>query len=171
VVLLSGGIDSFACAHFLRSNEFEVSTVFIDFGQGAAEQEHAATARISKLLDVERRVVRIHLEAGGVFGAGEIPARNLVLLTAATMFTAGPRVIALGIHAGTQYFDCSAAFVAEIDRLLSECTNGAVSVVAPVSPLDEAGYCCLRTIRGPESRRDVQLRTRESSTLWHLPLL
>lgn len=130
-MLLSGGIDSFACAHFLRRNEFEISSVFIDFGQSAAQREYAATARISKLLGIETKVIQIHSGARGIFGTGEIPARNLVLLAAATMFTNSPRLIALGIHAGTHYFDCSTTFVAEADRLLSECTSGAVSVVAP----------------------------------------
>ena len=130
-MLLSGGIDSFACAHLLRRNDFVISSVFIDFGQGAARQECAATARISELLGIERTVIRIHSEKREAFAAGEIPARNLALVSAATLFTGGPRLIALGIHAGTEYFDCSPAFIKEADRLVSECTNGAVSIVAP----------------------------------------
>lgn len=131
VVLLSGGIDSFACAHFLHRNQFAVSAVFVDFGQAAAIQESAATARICERLEMERTVIRIGSEQTSRFQAGEIPARNLALLAAATLFTQGPRVVAIGIHAGTEYFDCSPAFLAQADRLLVECTGGTVSLIAP----------------------------------------
>jgi 7-cyano-7-deazaguanine synthase len=76
-------------------------------------------------------MIRISSEQTSVFEAGEIPARNLALLTTATLLTQGPRVVALGIHAGTGYFDCSPIFLAQADRLLAECTGGAASLVAP----------------------------------------
>ena len=131
VVLLSGGIDSFACAHFLRSQQFAISAVFVDFGQSAAPQESSASARISSQLGIERMVIRLKAEDRELFEAGEVPGRNLALLAVAAMFTHGPRVVALGIHAGTAYFDCSPAFLRQADRLVSECTSGAAALVAP----------------------------------------
>jgi 7-cyano-7-deazaguanine synthase len=59
VVLLSGGIDSFACAHFLRRNHFTLSAVFVDYGQVAGAQELAATGRICGLLGIGKTVVRL----------------------------------------------------------------------------------------------------------------
>jgi 7-cyano-7-deazaguanine synthase len=130
VVLLSGGIDSFACAHFLSRNDFSLSAVFVDYGQVAVGPELAASGRICALLGVERSVVRLAREPIIRFGAGEIPGRNLVLLSAATLLM--PRgVIALGIHAGTRYFDCSCSFVDQAGRLLAECTDGAAELFAP----------------------------------------
>lgn len=131
VVLLSGGIDSFACAHFLRSQQFTVSGLFINFGQAAAAQEGAAVMRISKWLGIENSTVRIDSGQQGIFDAGEIPARNLALLASATMLTHGPRLIAIGIHAGTDYFDCSPVFLEQLYRLIAECTDGKVTIVAP----------------------------------------
>lgn len=131
VVLLSGGIDSFACARFLIRNQFSVSGVFIDFGQAAAAHESVAAARVSKWLGIESSAIRIESEQRSSFGAGEVPSRNLALLAVATLLTHGPRVVALGLHAGTEYFDCSPLFLTQADRLLVECTGGTVSVVAP----------------------------------------
>jgi 7-cyano-7-deazaguanine synthase len=131
VVLLSGGIDSFACAHFLIRNQFTPSAVFVDYGQVAREQELIATTRICALLRIERTIVRLSSEPDERFNAGEIPGRNLALLSTATLFTRGARVVALGIHAGTRYFDCSRSFADQADRLISECTGGAVALFAP----------------------------------------
>ena len=131
VVLLSGGIDSYACAHFLRRNQFAVSAVFVDFGQAAVAQESAATAMISSSMGIATTVIHIGSEGRRLFDTGEIPARNLALISAATLFTNGPRVVALGIHAGTEYFDCSPSFLTRADRLFAECTGGAVSLIAP----------------------------------------
>jgi len=131
VVLLSGGIDSYACAHFLQRNQFAVSAIFVDFGQAAVAQESAATAIISSSMGIERTVIHIASEERHLFESGEIPARNLALVSAATLFTKGPRVVALGIHGGTRYFDCSPLFLTQADRLLAESTGGAVSVIAP----------------------------------------
>src|SRR6266478_1044903 len=120
VVLLSGGIDSFACAHFLRRNHFKPSSVFVDYGQVACKQELEATVRICALLGIERTVVRLRAKPSKRFNAGEVPGRNLALLSIATLFTQGTRVVALGIHAGTRYFDCSRSFTDQADRLIGE---------------------------------------------------
>ena len=130
-MLLSGGIDSFACAHFLRRNHFNLSAVFVDYGQVASAQELAATARICGLLGIERTVVRLRAKPAERFNAGEIPGRNLALLSIATLFTHGAQIVALGIHAGTQYFDCSQSFADQADRLIAECTGGASALFAP----------------------------------------
>ncbi len=131
VVLLSGGIDSFACAHFLLTRQFAVSGLFVDFGQPAAAPEAAAAKRVCDWLGIENSVIRIGSAQYGSFEAGEIPARNLALLASATLLTRGSRLIALGIHAGTDYFDCSPVFLEQANRLIAECTSGTVSVVAP----------------------------------------
>ena len=131
VVLLSGGIDSFACAHFLRRSHFTPSAVFVDYGQAAGEQELAATARICALLRIERTVVRLRAKPTERFNGGEIPGRNLALVSVATLFTHGAQVVALGIHAGTRYFDCSQSFADQADRLIAECTGGASALFAP----------------------------------------
>jgi 7-cyano-7-deazaguanine synthase len=68
----------------------------------------------------------------GAFGTGELTGRNAMLIFSALFFTRGKSdLLAIGIHAGTPYFDCSEAFVASAARLVSECTDGCTSLVAP----------------------------------------
>ena len=40
-------------------------------------------------------------------------------------------VIAIGIHAGTAYYDCSRSFILKAGRLVEEYTDGAITVAAP----------------------------------------
>ena len=50
LVLLSGGIDSAACAQFYKRQGYSVKTLFIDYGQQAALKEAEAALKISKHL-------------------------------------------------------------------------------------------------------------------------
>jgi 7-cyano-7-deazaguanine synthase len=131
IVLLSGGIDSFACAHFLLRNKFGTSAAFVDYGQVAGSEEMAASARVCEFLGIERTVIRAIAEPAVRFDTGEIPVRNLALLSIATMFSKSSRIVALGIHTGTGYFDCSCSFAEQADRLISECTDGYIALFAP----------------------------------------
>jgi 7-cyano-7-deazaguanine synthase len=129
-VLLSGGIDSAACAHLLREQNFEVEGLFIDFGQPAARREHDSAAQVSKWLGIPLRSVNV---AGDrTFEAGEIVGRNAFLCFCALLFTGGrSSLLAMGLHAGTTYFDCSPSFVSALGKLVAEHTDGRVVVVAP----------------------------------------
>jgi 7-cyano-7-deazaguanine synthase len=40
-------------------------------------------------------------------------------------------LLAIGIHAGTSYYDCSPSFLSRVEVLVRECSDGRVSVVAP----------------------------------------
>jgi 7-cyano-7-deazaguanine synthase len=40
-------------------------------------------------------------------------------------------LLALGVHGGTPYYDCSQAFVETVGKTIAEHTDGRVSVVAP----------------------------------------
>ena len=130
-MLLSGGVDSFACAHFLCQQKFTPLAVFVDYGQAARAQELAATSRVCEFLGIQRTVIQLSTSPIHRFGSGETPVRNLALLSLATLYTLGGRVVAMGIHAGTPYFDCSPSFTEQAGRLINECTNGVVAVFAP----------------------------------------
>jgi 7-cyano-7-deazaguanine synthase len=129
IVLLSGGIDSSSCAHLLRQT-MTVSCLHVDFGQAAAAAERRASKAITEYLQCELRV--LDFPEIGRFGAGEVLGRN-AFLVAVSLMTSRIRsgVIALGIHAGTPYFDCSESFYRQIDRLVSEQTDGRFRVLAP----------------------------------------
>lgn len=129
-VLMSGGIDSAACAAFLIGQGLEVSAVFIDHGQAAADCERVAVRSLAAVLQIQ--VQELVLKGAARFGPGELIGRNAFLVFSAILATrARSSRIALGLHAGTPYYDCSPAFVDTINRSVAEHTDNAVQVVAP----------------------------------------
>lgn len=129
-VLLSGGIDSAACAKYLLNEGFDVSAVFIDYGQAGAAQERSAANAVTAALHVPLSTVMI--QGPETFGSGEILGRNAFLVLATvTLCKFRSGVIAIGIHSGTPYYDCGPAFLASIDRLVAEHTDGLTRVIAP----------------------------------------
>ena len=112
VVLLSGGMDSAACAHHLQTSGHHVHGVFVDYGQRAAVPEQRAAEQLSSGLGIELSVVQVKTQQS--FGTGENAGRNAFLVFCALLNFGHQRMdaIALGIHAGTNYYDCSRAFLA-----------------------------------------------------------
>jgi 7-cyano-7-deazaguanine synthase len=130
IVLLSGGIDSAACAWCLRDHGYSVRGLFVDYGQRAAPLEKNSAQALSKALEIALDCVSLASPAG--FGAGETTGRNAFLVFAALLTSRlHSGVIAMGIHSGTPYYDCSTAFVQSIDRLLAEHTDGRVRLSTP----------------------------------------
>src|SRR6266481_5119588 len=131
IVLFSGGIDSGACAHYLAREMHEVHPLFVDYGQKAATPEAAAARKLSSALGFTLHSFK--MTASRSFGAGEIKGRNAFLVFSAILSEVykEPCTIALGIHSGTPYYDCTAAFLESIDRLVAEQSDGSARVVAP----------------------------------------
>jgi len=129
-MLMSGGIDSTACAHFLKKSGHEVHGMFIDYGQNAAAAEKLSAIALSQRMSVP--VDCISVRGSITFGAGEILGRNALLVLCALCFRPlRSGLIALGIHSGTRYYDCSPAFHRLIDKLVAEYTDGRVRAAAP----------------------------------------
>jgi 7-cyano-7-deazaguanine synthase len=129
-VLMSGGIDSAACAAFLAAQGMEASALFVDHGQAAAAHERTAVNSLAATLGIE--VQHLAFIGAPPFGSGELVGRNAFLIFAALFATrAQSSFIALGLHAGTPYYDCSPAFVETINRAVAEHTDSTVQVVAP----------------------------------------
>jgi len=136
LVLLSGGIDSGATLAFHRRRSAEVSALFVDYGQAAAEPEHAAARRVSTHYEVPLSVVRC--VGLGSFGAGYVRGRNALLLHLALThapFEHGQ--ISLGVHAGTQYADCSPGFLLEMQRVFDLYSGGKIRAFAPFIDQDK----------------------------------
>jgi 7-cyano-7-deazaguanine synthase len=131
VLLLSGGIDSTACARYLQEAGHSVRPVFVDFGQPAAREEGRAAEDVSRLMGLHLEKVRIAYTR--TFDTGEIKGRNAFLVLAGMMSSAycEPCFISIGVHAGTRYYDCTQGFVDAIDRLVSEYSDGRARVLAP----------------------------------------
>ena len=129
-VLMSGGIDSAACAHHLHNAGFAVEGLFINYGQAAARLEEKAVSAIATYLGIKLR--KVSLDGGGRYGSGELVGRNAFLIFTALFVTAGrPGLLGVGIHAGTPYYDCSEGFLATLGKLVAEHTDGRVGLLAP----------------------------------------
>ena len=127
---MSGGIDSTACAHLLAQQGEDVDGIFIDYGQPAAKVEERAVTAITTRLGIHLAIWRVSTPEP--FTAGELIGRNAFLIFAALFLTrARPGMLAMGVHSGTRYYDCSEPFVAALARLVAEHTDGRVSFVAP----------------------------------------
>lgn len=131
VVLMSGGIDSAVCAHFLQTRGQNVQAAFFDFGQRAAAKEAKAVKAIAARLDI--KLDKYQLRGRSAWSIGELTGRNAFLVVSALFTTQGTASqIAIGIHSGTPYYDCSEAFVNSLSRLLQEHTDGRVTLIAPL---------------------------------------
>ena len=129
LILASGGVDSSTLLWTSIRQGFMPTALFVDYGQAAAEAEGEALAGICSRLSVPWR--RVRYESSG-FGAGEIRGRNAFLLHMALLeFPSISGVVALGIHAGTGYADCSPEFMEVMERSYEFHTGGAITVTAP----------------------------------------
>lgn len=142
-VLLSGGIDSSACLHLLTETGRPCEALFVNYSQAAKEAEEQSARQVARYYRVPFRI--IELKGTTRKADGLIPARNLMLLSIALMERA-PSVtaIALGIHAGTQYRDCSEEFLVRAQEVTELCQPAHVEVIAPFATWmkgDIVGYC------------------------------
>ncbi len=131
LVLLSGGLDSAVCLNFYQQSDHNLAALFIDYGQPSANRELAAAIHVARWFDVELD----QITAAGLpeFGDGFVRGRNAFLLMTALMsFKSGSGLIALGIHAGTSYSDCSEEFVVSMRKLFDLYSSGAIMIDAPL---------------------------------------
>lgn len=130
LLLLSGGIDSTACLHFYKDQFSEVDCLFVDYGQPALDMERRAVRSISDYYSINLKELQISgsLEQKD----GEFFGRNALFLTLAlTQFRAKSGLIAIGIHAGTGYDDCSFDFKRSMQGLFDQYKSKSVEVGAP----------------------------------------
>jgi 7-cyano-7-deazaguanine synthase len=143
LVLLSGGIDSAACLDFYIKEKRDVFSIFVDYGQKAKEQEFISSKKIASHYDVP--LTNLEILSSSHFSEGEIMGRNGFLLMLALMYKPIEYgIIAIGIHSGTPYYDCSEGFINEIDRLAENYSCGKIKFEAPFVKWDKrmiVQYC------------------------------
>lgn len=130
-LLLSGGIDSMVCLSLLLEAKHRVNALHINFRQAAAEPERRAVQSLIEFFNIPLRVIRI--DVGREFLSGEIPFRNAALIFTAAM-SAGDSIdeLAIGVHAGVPYPDCSEEFLEAVRRMILESSDRHVGLVAPL---------------------------------------
>ena len=148
LVLLSGGIDSSACLEFYREIGRPPAALFVNYGQAAARLEVDAARAVASYYTVP--LIALTWTGRQLKHAGLIPGRNSFLISAAAMER--PRsvsIIAIGVHAGTDYPDCSVSFLDAMQKVLSLSEDRAVHIAAPFGTWkkpDIIQYCRLRNV-------------------------
>lgn len=110
------------------------TTVWVDYGQPAASAERQASAAVASHYAAPWREVRV--EGLHPPNAGEFPGRN-DLLVASARATAAAASIAVGVHAGTGYADCSPTWADAWSALIDAQDAGRASLVAPLLELSK----------------------------------
>jgi 7-cyano-7-deazaguanine synthase len=123
-------MDSAALVRFCLSQGKDAIATHVQYGQRPARRELRASRSLVKRFGISLRTITF--EGSTRAGIGLIPGRNAFLVFAAIMDNPGfTGRIALGIHAGSPYYDCSPAFLRVIDQLVAEYSDGRVRVTAP----------------------------------------
>jgi len=130
LVLLSGGVDSSCCVAFYRRMGYEVKGVFVDYGQPVSHMEEKSAKAIADHYGMA--VDTIRCSGPSVNFQGEISGRNAFLVFVALLYV--PKfngLLALGIHAGTDYYDCTEHFTKGLNDILSGYRGGEVALATP----------------------------------------
>jgi 7-cyano-7-deazaguanine synthase len=130
LVLFSGGIDSTACIYYYKQLGFHVQGLFIDYGQKSSKYERIAIKNLSKYYKIYTQLIRINSKL--MIKNGEIQGRNIFLLSVALLnFPYSKGLISLGIHSGTNYFDCSPEFVEKSQEIFDLYSHGNITIDCP----------------------------------------
>lgn len=148
LVLLSGGLDSCACASYYIAQGASVSALFVDYGQISSQREVDAALKICDHYNIS--LDKITISGFQSWAGGYIPGRNSFLLYTSMMhFRHTTGIIALGIHAGTNYSDCSREFVQTMQVSFDIYTDGCIHIGAPFINLNKRevwNYCKLENV-------------------------
>lgn len=126
---MSGGADSAALLVHLLEDGLTANALFVDYGQPVVAEERRASCAIARHLKVTWTSATLKTRAT-VPTTGEIRGRNAMLLSVAN-HTQTTDFVALGVHSGTNYPDCSQAFMDGWQGLLDVQYGGATRVLAP----------------------------------------
>jgi 7-cyano-7-deazaguanine synthase len=130
LVLLSGGLDSMAVCHFVKTQGYEVESLFIDYGQPAAREERSAAEQMANFFNLKHHF--LDQRAGSTtFNSGEIFGRNSFLIFSASMFFPEFNSISIGLHANTPYYDSSPSFMNSISEIVEKSSMANKTVLSP----------------------------------------
>ena len=148
LILLSGGIDSTACVTFYKDLGRSSCGLFIDYGQPALKQEAESAKTIANYYSIP--LLSSMWIGNRIKSSGYICGRNSFLITAALMeCPESVSVIAIGIHSGTNYSDCSPQFLNKMQEVLDLYTLGKLHLSAPFLEFSKSeiySYCMHKKI-------------------------
>lgn len=128
-ILLSGGLDSAVVMALVRRENRPTEALFMNFGQQALEPERAASQAIASHYEAPWEEISIRPLQTIAFA--EVPGRNDLLLAMASAARPASHV-AIGVHAGTGYVDCSPNHIGAWQSLFDLQFGGSRRVLAPL---------------------------------------
>lgn len=129
-VLCSGGIDSTALINYYLKKQRNVYGLHFCYGQSSEESELNAITSIAKHYSIPLSIVNLGFDIN--IKNREYSCRNaLFILCAAAKLPENSSTIAIGIHKGIPYYDCSKRFIEECQRLIDGYFAGTVIIDAP----------------------------------------
>ena len=141
LVLLSGGLDSTTCLKFFLDFGRPPRALFVDYGQPAASQESSSASLVASHYGVPLR--KLFISGSPRKPAGLIVGRNAFLLTLAVMEAEDSvSTVAIGIHDGTEYPDCSSRFVQHISTLCAYSGRENIEIAAPFQTWTKRDVFC-----------------------------
>ena len=165
VLCYSGGLDSTVLMYHLRQLGHELTCLFFSYGARHQDREMACAEELCRLDGVELRIIDLSfvgrlfhssLLAGDadlplghqhdpVMRSTVVPGRNSIFASIALGFaeSTGANHVALANHRDDQpiYPDTRPRWVAAVDQMMQEATEGKVSVLAPFTQLSRVQIC------------------------------
>lgn len=130
LILLSGGLDSAACVDFYTDLGRPTVSLFFDYGQLAAMEERKAAQSIADHYAVD--LLTVSWNGVQQKGEGKVNARNGFLLMSALMEKPETvTTLVLGIHAGTEYIDCTPEFISQMQTVFDLYSDKKIRIAAP----------------------------------------
>ncbi len=129
ILLFSGGIDSTALLDLYIKNKKEFRCIHFSYGQKNERMERIASKNIANHYNIE--VENINISFPLFYNKDEILCRNAMLIISAAAINTDPCQIALGIHGGTDYYDCSKDFILNCQKILDGYFLGIKQIVTP----------------------------------------
>ncbi|MFJ8518989.1 7-cyano-7-deazaguanine synthase [Lysinibacillus xylanilyticus] len=130
LVLASGGIDSAAVIKYYLSKNYMVSVLFYNYQQATKDKELKAIQSICDYYEVKLTKISLGFSLKNI--KGEYVGRNALFLTIALSFLPSSYSrVAMGIHSGTPYYDCSETFLLDYQEILDGYFGGTVLFEAP----------------------------------------
>jgi len=130
LVLLSGGLDSLACLNYYLDRNYSTIALFVDYNQASRKQESKAVKKICGHYKIP--LITVDIKGINKTENGYIQGRNAFLLyTALLKFNLPKGIISIGIHASSDYSDCSKFFISRIQETFDIYTQGRIRIDAP----------------------------------------
>jgi len=136
-------MDSSALVAFYAELGRSIAATFVHYGQPAAGAEWRAAQAICTHYNVPLR--RLVVTPEREIAHGEVFGRNLMLIATCLLGAQrGHTAVAIGIHAGTGYADCSPGFLRAVNAVVSDMGGKRVEIRAPWVDMTKSGiadYC------------------------------